>query len=104
MAFHRQHVESTAGEDQRHHMEMARRCAGDAERITRAILASGVTIENQAAAMRRRDLDAAQKIIQRHSIMHGIGIPVDDLAPARMAMASDIADALAAERGELPAV
>jgi hypothetical protein len=44
----------------------------------------------------------AQRIIDRHPIMHGVGIPVEDVAPARVAMASDIADALAAERGRPP--
>jgi hypothetical protein len=80
---------------------LARRCAEDAERITRASLASGVTVENQASAVRRRDLDTAQKIIDRHPIMHGVGMPVEDAAQARMVAAQDIADALAAERGGL---
>jgi hypothetical protein len=52
--------------------------------------------------MRRLDLATAQKIIDRHSVMHGIGMPVEDMPPARVAMASDIADALAAERGGAP--
>jgi hypothetical protein len=49
------------------------------------------------------DLEAANMIIDRHPIMHRVGRPVEDVAPARVAMASDIADTLAAERGELPA-
>jgi hypothetical protein len=99
--FHRQRAKSTAGEARAYHGDMAERCADDADRIIRAILASGVTVENQAAAMRRRDLDAAHKIIVRHPIMHGVGMQIEAVGPARVAMAGDIADALAAERGEL---
>jgi hypothetical protein len=102
-AFHRQRVDNTAAEARAYHKDMARRCAEDAERITRGILTAGVTVENQASAARRRDLDTAQKIIDRHPIMHGVGMPVEDVAQARVAMAGDIADALAAERGGLPA-
>jgi hypothetical protein len=52
--------------------------------------------------MRRRDLEAAQNIIDRHPIMHGIVMPVEDVAQARVAMAREIADALAAERVGCP--
>jgi hypothetical protein len=31
--------------------------------------------------------------------MHGIGMPVEDVAQARVAIARDIADALTSERG-----
>jgi hypothetical protein len=102
-AFHRERATDTTGDARAHHADMAWRCAEDVESITRAILASGVTVENQAAAIRSRDLVTAQRIIDRHPIMHGIGMPVEDVAPARMEMAGDIADALAAERGVLPA-
>jgi hypothetical protein len=37
------------------HEDMARRCEEDAEHITRAILAAGVTVENQAAQSRSDD-------------------------------------------------
>jgi hypothetical protein len=47
-------------------------CAEDAERITRDILGTGVTVENQATEMRRRDLEKAHRIIDRHPIMHGM--------------------------------
>jgi hypothetical protein len=97
--FHRQRIENTAGEARAYHEVTARRCAEDAERITREILATGVMVENQATAMGRRDLEAAQKIIDRHPIMHGVGMPADDVPAARMAVARDIADALLAARG-----
>jgi hypothetical protein len=80
-AFHRERAENTAAPARSFHEDMAWRCADDAKRITRAILAGGVTVENQAAAMRRRDLDTAHKIISRHPIMHGVGMPVEDVAP-----------------------
>jgi hypothetical protein len=48
--------------------------------------------------MRRHDMEAAQRIIDRHVIMHGIGM-ADDVPAARIAMARDIADALQAARG-----
>jgi hypothetical protein len=67
--------------------------------MTREILASGVTPEHQATVIRGRDLVTAQRIIDRHPIMHGIGMSVEEVAQARVAPASDIADALAAERG-----
>jgi hypothetical protein len=93
--FHRQRVESTTGEARAYHEDMARHCAEDAERITRGILATGVTVENQTSALRHRDLDTSHKIISRHPIMHGTGMPVEHVAQARVAMVSDIADALA---------
>jgi hypothetical protein len=58
---------------------MARRSAEDVENITNAILASGVTVEHQADALRRHDLEAALKIIERHPIMHGVGMRVEDV-------------------------
>ena len=93
LARDRQCVGNTAGEALAYHKDMARCCAEDSERITRGILATGVTVENQATAMRRRDLETAHRIIDRHPIMHGICMPVEDVAQARVAMACDIADA-----------
>jgi ureidoglycolate hydrolase len=98
-AFHRQRVESTAGEARAYHEVAARRCAEAGERITCEILATGETAENQVDAARRRDLETALKIIERHPIMHGVELPVDQVGRARLSMARDIADALAAERG-----
>ncbi len=54
------------------------------------ILAAAVTVENQAAAMRRHDLETAQRIINQHPIMHGIGMPVEDVAQARVAIWHEI--------------
>jgi hypothetical protein len=101
-AFHRQRAADTAGEARAYHADMASRCAEDAECMTREIIASGVMPEHQATVIRSRDLVTAQRIIDRHPIMHGVGMPVEEVAPARVAMASDIADALAAERGGPP--
>jgi hypothetical protein len=58
-----------------------------------------VTVENRADAVRRRDLDTAQRIIHRRPIMHGIGMPADEVPAARTAMARDIADAVPETRG-----
>jgi hypothetical protein len=92
-AFHRQCVGNTAGEARAYHEDMARRCAEDAERCKRGIEAAAVTVEHQADAMRRRDLTTAQKIIDRHPIMHGVEMALEDVGTARQAMARDIADA-----------
>jgi hypothetical protein len=98
-AFHRQCVENTAAGDQVHHTDMVHWCAEDADRITRMILAAGSTVEDQATDMRRRDLEKAHRIIDRHPVMQGMGMLLEDVAQARVEMARDIADALAAERG-----
>jgi hypothetical protein len=81
---------------------MARQCLADVEDIKHQIVSAGVTVENQAGAVRRRDLEIALRIIERHPIMHGIGMAIDAVAAARVAMARDIADALAAARGGTP--
>jgi hypothetical protein len=80
---------------------MARRCAEDAESITRGVVAAGLTVEDQARVVRSRDMATAQRIFDRHPIMHGVGMAVDDVAQARVVMAGDIAHAPAAERGAL---
>jgi hypothetical protein len=98
-AFHRHRAGNSLGATREYHLVMAGRCAEDAEDITRTIVADGGTVEHQADAVRRHDLETAQRIIERHPIMHGIGMPLDQVAQARVAMARDIADALAAERG-----
>jgi hypothetical protein len=98
--FHLERVVDSSVVSGELHLEAARRCAEDAENITNAILASGVTVENQADAVRRHDMEIAQRIIDRHVIMHGLAMPADDVPAARMAMARDIADALKAARGE----
>jgi hypothetical protein len=102
--YHRQRAAYSAGEARAYHQDMARRCAEDAESITRGIGAAGLTVEDQATVVRSRDMATAQRILDRHPIMHGTGMPVEDVAQARVAMASDIAHALAAERGGLTAL
>jgi hypothetical protein len=49
-------------------------------------------------APRRQDMETARRIIDRHVIMHGVGMPPDDVPAGRMAMARDIADALQGAR------
>jgi hypothetical protein len=46
----------------------------------------------------RRDPEKTHRITDRHPVMHGIGMLLKDVAQARVEMARDIADALAAER------
>jgi hypothetical protein len=99
-AFHLQRARNSVGTTRDYHVDMAQRCAEDAQYSRRAIVADSLTVEDQAAAARSRDLETAQKIIDRHPVTHGIGIPADDVPAARLAMARDIADALAAARGE----
>jgi hypothetical protein len=98
--YHRQRAAYSAGEAWAYHQDMARRCAEDAGSITRGIVAAGLTVENQATVVRSRDMATAQRIIDRHPIMHGLGMALEEVGTARLAMARDIADALAAERGE----
>jgi hypothetical protein len=54
-------------------------------------------VENQDAAMRRRDLTTAQKIIDRHRSCTGAAWPSKREGPG--GVAQDIADPLANERG-----
>jgi hypothetical protein len=65
-----------------------------ADDIKRMSGAACGAVENKD--LRRHDTEAAQRIIDRHPIMHGIGMAVEDMAVAR-----DIADALAGARGEV---
>ena len=83
------------------HEDMAWRCEEDAEPITREIQAAGVTVENQAAAVRSHDLATAQKIIDRHPIMHGLGMAVEDVASARVRWLAILPTPFAAKRGGL---
>jgi hypothetical protein len=98
-SFHRHRARNSLAATREYHLDMAQRCAEDAEDITRAIVANGVTVGHKADAVRRHDLETAQRIIDRHPIMHGVGMPADDVPAARTAMARDIADALQAARG-----
>jgi hypothetical protein len=94
-AFHRQ---NSMGEARGRHQDMARLCADDADTIKRTIVADGGTVENQADALRRRDITIAQRIIDRRAILHRLGMAADDVPGAGMAMTWDIADALHGER------
>jgi hypothetical protein len=86
-----------AGQD--HHQDMAQRCLADIEDIRAHLFAVDATVEHQDLVMRQHDIEAAQRIIDRHVIMHGMGIHADNVPAARTAMARDIADALQAARG-----
>jgi hypothetical protein len=59
------HWQRAAAEARAYHEDMARRLAEDPAAITRAIEAAGVTVDNQADAIRRRDLerDLAREIL-----------------------------------------
>jgi hypothetical protein len=99
-SFHQERADTMPpGAVQDHHQDMARRCLADLDDIRGNILAASVTVEHQADAVRRRDLEVAHRIIDRHPIMHGVGMPSDDVPAARTAMARDIADAFAEARG-----
>lgn len=98
-AFHQQRAEYATGEAREYHVDMAQRCVADAEQSGRAILANAATVRHQADAVRRHDMETAQRIISRHPIMQGIGMPTEEIAAARAAMVRDIADALQAARG-----
>ncbi len=98
-AFHRQRAEYATGEAREYHLDMAQRCAADAEESGRAILANAATVRHQADAVRRHDMEAAQRIINRHPVMQGVGLPPEEIPAARAAMVHDIADALQAARG-----
>jgi hypothetical protein len=101
--FHQEQADKMPpGGVQDHHHDMTRRCLADVEDIRHQVVGAGVTVEHQADAVRRRDLETALKIIERHPITHGIAMAVDAVAAARVAMARDIADALAAARGGQP--
>ena len=62
-----------------HHRDMARRCLTDVDDVKHQIAAAGATVEHQADAMRRHDMTIAHRIIDRHVIMHGVGIPAENL-------------------------
>jgi queuine/archaeosine tRNA-ribosyltransferase len=98
--FHQEQADKMPpGAVQGHQQDMARRCLADIEDIKGHLFAVGATVEHQADALRRHDLETAQRIIDRHVIMHGVGIHADDAPAARTAMARDIAEALLAARG-----
>jgi hypothetical protein len=98
--FHQEQADKMPpGAVQDHRQDMARRCLADIDDIRGNIFAVGATVKDQAAAVRRHDLETALKIIERHPITYGIAMDLDTVAAARVAMARDIADALLAARG-----
>jgi hypothetical protein len=98
--FHRQQADKMPpGGVQDHHQDSARRCLADVEDIRAHLFAVDATVEHQDLVMRGHDMETAQGIIDRHVIMHGVGIHADNVPAARAAMARDIADALLAARG-----
>jgi hypothetical protein len=98
--FHQeQAAKMPPGAVQTHHQDMARRCLADIEDIRAHLFAVDATVEHQDLVMRGHDMETAQGIIDRHVIMHGVGIHADNVPAARTAMARDIADALQAARG-----
>lgn len=92
------HRERASNEASAYDCEMAVRVGQTVERIKLAIEAAGVTVDNQAEAVRRRDLEIAMRIIDKHPIMHGRGMPAEEVGQARLDMAGDIADAFEAVR------
>jgi hypothetical protein len=88
-----------AGGVQDHHRDMVRRCLADVEDITHKIVGAENMVENQTKTLRQLDLTLAMQIVERHHIMLGMGMILEDAAAARVAMARDIANALQAARG-----
>jgi hypothetical protein len=72
--FHLERVVAGGGETGEHHFAMAQRCEEDAKDITTAILADSTTVDHQAEIARRQDLEVAQRIIDGHVIMQGVGM------------------------------
>jgi hypothetical protein len=98
--FHQEQADKMPpGAVQGHHQDMAQRCLSDVEDIRGHIFAVGLTVEHQADAVWQHDMETAQRIIDRHVIMLGMGIHADNVPAARTAIARDIADALLAARG-----
>jgi hypothetical protein len=93
-AFHQQ---QRAHRGDEYNIEMAERCEKDAALIRDVLLDYDITPENQAEVMRKRDVAAAQAIIERR-------VPPawrsSDEAPRVLeAMVRDIAGALQTARG-----
>jgi hypothetical protein len=96
-AYHRQRADMTRGEVRDYHLDMARRCLDDSERIKRQLADGGVTVENQDLMARQRDVAAAQAIIDKHVLPEW---RASEAAPRALEdMAQDIADAMQATRG-----
>jgi hypothetical protein len=100
-AHHRLLAESSTGVTREYHLEMFQRCLDDIENIRKRIEAGGTMPDDRAHVSRQRDVATAQAIIARHVLPEWLA---SEQAPhALEGMSQDIANALAAERGELPA-
>jgi hypothetical protein len=96
-AHHRGRIEQTRGQKQAHHEQMHRRCLEDIEDIMRQLAASGVTVQNQARAIRSRDVETAQRVVAAHLLPEW---RASEEAPQAMeALAQAIADAMQTARG-----
>jgi hypothetical protein len=93
-AYHRQR---TLGARQQWHAEMARLCEEQIEDIKRQLTASGVTVENQARAVRSRDVETAQRIVAAHLLPEWRAS--EKASQAMAALAQAIADAMRGARG-----
>jgi hypothetical protein len=96
-AYHSERFDQTLGARQEWHAEMARLCGENIEDIKRQLAESGVTTENQAKAVRSRDVGAAQRIVDAHLLPEW---RASEKAPQAMeGLAQAIADAMKAARG-----
>jgi hypothetical protein len=96
-AFHRQRAEQTLGARQLWHAQMARLCEESIEDIKQQLVAGGVTPENQARAIRSRDVETAQRIVAAHLLPEWRAS--EKVPQAIEALAQAIADAMRAARG-----
>jgi hypothetical protein len=95
-AYHRQRVDQTLGARQQWPAEMARLCEENAEDIRRQ-LAVGATPENQARAVRSRDVEIAQLTVAAHLLPEW---RASDNAPQAMeGLAQATVDAVQTARG-----
>jgi hypothetical protein len=93
-AYHEERIEQTLGALRAHYEQMYRRCLED---IDWQLVASGVTSEHQALAVRSRDVETAQRIVAAHLLPEW---RASEKAPQAMeAMAQAIADAIQEARG-----
>jgi hypothetical protein len=95
--YHRGRVEQTLGFRRAYHEEMHRRCQVDIEDIKEHLATGGATAEDQARAVRSRDVETAQRIVAVHLLPEW---RASENAPQAMeAMAQAIADAMRTARG-----
>jgi hypothetical protein len=95
--YHLQRVKQTTGTRQAYHWSAAKCAQDDIDDIKYQLGGGGATSENQALAMRSRDVTAAQRIIDAHILPEWCAS--DHAMQALLALAQAIADALQAARG-----